>query len=105
MTGKANLTSLAKELILGIEPLAEVFLYGTAVHGDAVAGLDWDFFVLVEGPVDSARADRVRHALYRLESEAGSTVRIIVKNKQEWNDPKHKHVPLYKRIRKEGIRL
>jgi hypothetical protein len=47
----------------------------------------------------------VRHPLYKLASEAGQEIKIVFKDKQDWNDPKHKNVPMYERIRKEGIEL
>ena len=94
-----------RELVVAIEPSAELLLYGSHCRGDCANGKDWDFLVLLDGPVDSARADRVRHPLYKLSMEIGEDINAVFKDKQDWNDVKHKNVPLYERIRREGIAL
>lgn len=94
-----------KLLIREIEPSVEIFLYGSRVGKETDSGQTWDFLVLVDGPVTSERADRIRHSLYSLEMESGGKIAVVVKDRQEWNSPDNKNVPLYKRIQNEGIAL
>jgi predicted nucleotidyltransferase len=39
-------------------------LYGSRARGNAQAESDWDFLILLDGVVDDARTDAVRHRLY-----------------------------------------
>ena len=41
-----------KEAVWKIEPTAEVILYGSRARGDSTCESDWDFLVLVDGPVE-----------------------------------------------------
>ncbi len=100
-----DISAKVKAAITAIEPSAELFLYGAHCRGDCAKGKDWDFLVLLDGPVDSARADRLKHPLYKLSLEIGEEINAVFKDKQDWNDVKHAHIPLYKRIRGEGIEL
>ena len=66
-----------KETVLTIEPTAEIILYGSRARGDSRAESDWDFLVLVDGPVDDERVDRIRHRLYEIEWESDQVLSSI----------------------------
>jgi predicted nucleotidyltransferase len=102
---KDRLLSKVKECVLTIEPCAEVFLFGSRARNDSVEFSDWDFLVLVDGEVTTARVDRIRHSLYEIEWETGEVISTIVKSRQLWNDPKYRIVPLHLSIEREGILL
>jgi predicted nucleotidyltransferase len=97
--------SKIKKSVLNIEPSAEVFLFGSRARSDFTKFSDWDFLVLVDGEVNTARADRIRHSLYEIEWDTGEVISTIVKSRQLWNDPDYWIVPLYKSIEREGILL
>jgi uncharacterized protein len=99
------LLSKVKESVLKIEPSAEVFLFGSRARNDFSQYSDWDFLVLVDGEVNIARADRIRHSLYEIEWNTGEVISSIIKSRQLWNDPHYKIVPLYKSVELEGILL
>jgi len=86
-----------------IEPSAEIYLYGSRARQDSREDSDWDFLILVDGTVDSARTDRIRHIIYEIELESGNVLSSIVRNRQEWNSPRYRYVPLRENIRREGI--
>jgi uncharacterized protein len=88
-----------------IEPSAEIILYGSRARNDFREYSDWDFLVLADGPVDTARVDRIRHLLYEIEWETGEVISTIVKSRQLWNDPEYRIVPLHKSVEREGILL
>jgi uncharacterized protein len=94
-----------KKCVLDIEPTAEVFLFGSRARNDFTEFSDWDFLVLVDGEVTTARADRIRHSLYEIEWETGEVISTIVKSKTLWNDPRYRIVPLHQSIEREGILL
>lgn len=97
--------SKVKELVLSIEPSAEVFLFGSRARNDFTEFSDWDFLVLVDGEVDSARVDRIRHLLYEIEWDTGEVISSIVKSRRLWNNPDYRVVPLHKSVEREGILL
>jgi uncharacterized protein len=92
-----------KQAILDLEPSAEVILYGSRARDDSRESSDWDFLVLVDGPVDTPRTDRIRRALYEIELESDQIIGSIVRSRQEWNSPKYSVVPLRANIERDGI--
>jgi len=102
---KDSLPQIIKNLVLEIEPESEIFLYGSSTKGNDSKASDWDFLILVDGKVSTERVDRIKHHLYTIELKSGITLQVIVKNKEEWNNPQKKNIPLHKRISREGIAL
>ena len=100
-----DLLKKIKETILEIEPNAEILLYGSRARGDAVEHSDWDFLILLEGDVNGERIDKIRHRLYELEWEFEEVISSIIRNRQEWNSPLFKSMPIHQEIDLEGIRL
>jgi uncharacterized protein len=100
-----NLLPRKKEIVLALEPSAEVLLFGSRARNEEGLFSDWDFLVLVDGVVDSSRADRLRHALYEIEWETGEVISTFVKSRQLWYDPAYRIVPLYQSVTRDGIRI
>ncbi len=87
------------------EPDAEIILYGSRSRGDAGSESDWDFLILVDGPVSDERTDRIRHRLYEVEWESGEVISSIVRNREQWHSSLYKAMPFRRRVEQEGIRL
>ncbi len=102
---KNDISQTVKNLVLEIEPESEIFLYGNSTKSPDAKAVHWDFLILVDGEVGTERADRIRHQLYSVESGNQITIKVIVKNREEWNNPDKKNIPLHKRISREGIAL
>jgi uncharacterized protein len=102
---KDAIPSRVKESVLRIEPSARVYLFGSRARSDSTEFSDWDFLVLVDGEVDTARADRIRHSLYEIEWDTGEVVSTIVKSRQLWDNPEYRVVPLHESVQREGIQL
>jgi predicted nucleotidyltransferase len=98
-----ELLEQVKQAVHGIEPDADIILYGSRARGDAHAESDWDFLILLDGAVDDARTDTIRHRLYEIEWDAGEVISSIVRSRQEWDTPLHQVTPLSKVIRAQGI--
>jgi predicted nucleotidyltransferase len=94
-----------KESIVAIEPSAEVVLYGSRARHDFREYSDWDFLILVDGKVDTARTDLIRHALFEIELDTDQVISSIVRSRQEWKSPRYSVVPLYKNVEHDGIRI
>lgn len=88
-----------------VEPGAEIILYGSRSRGDALTESDWDLLVLVDGPLDDERIDRVRHRLYEIEWETGEVISSIVRDREEWNSAPYQAMPFHQRVEQEGRRL
>lgn len=94
-----------KHAIHEVEPEAEIILYGSRSRGEALPDSDWDFLVLLDGPVDDIRTDRVRHRLYEIEWESGEVISSIIRNREEWNSDLYRAMPFHQRVQEEGMRL
>jgi len=94
-----------RQAVREVEPDAEIILYGSRSRGDAHSGSDWDFLILVDGPLSDARTDRIRYKLYEVEWESGEVISSIVRNHEEWNSGIYKAMPFHQRVQQEGIRI
>ncbi len=94
-----------KHAVYEVEPKAEIILYGSRSRGDATTGSDWDLLILVPGPVDDERTDRIRHRLYEIEWHSGEIISSIVRSRKEWDSQLYQSMPFYRRVQQEGIRL
>jgi predicted nucleotidyltransferase len=102
---KDILLSKVKEAVVQLEPSAEVILYGSRARHDFREYSDWDFLVLVDGPVDTARTDRIRRILFEIELDTDQIISSIIRSRQEWNSPRYSVVPLRKNVEREGIHI
>jgi predicted nucleotidyltransferase len=94
-----------KDAVLEIEPTAGVILYGSRARGDSRVESDWDFLILVDGSVDDARIDRIRHRLYEIEWGAGQVLSSIVRSRQQWSSHPLNDTPFHSKVELEGIVL
>jgi predicted nucleotidyltransferase len=94
-----------KQAIHEVEPAAEIILYGSCSREDAGTESDWDFLVLVDGPVTDARIDTIRHRLYDLEWESGEVLCSVVRSRAEWDSPRYRAMPFHQNVEREGILL
>ena len=94
-----------KRAIREMEPDAEIILYGSRAREDSRAQSDWDFLILLDGPVNDERVDKIRHRLYEIEWESDEVLCCIVRNREEWNSPLWKSMPFYQNVELEGVVL
>ena len=102
---KNVIISKVKEAVLKLEPSAEVILFGSRARDDFREYSDWDFLVLVDGLVDTARTDRIRRVLFEIELDSDQIISSIIRNRQDWNSPKYSVIPLHRNVEREGIRI
>jgi predicted nucleotidyltransferase len=100
-----ELIEQVKHAIHEVEPEAEIILYGSRSRGEALPESDWDFLILVDGPVDDKRIDNTRHRLYEIEWESGEVISSIIRNRDEWNSGLYKTMPFHQRVQEDGMRL
>ncbi len=100
-----KLLEQVKKAIRELEPDAEIILYGSRSREDAVPDSDWDFPILLNGPVDHKRAMVIRHRLYELEWDYGEVLSSIIRSRDDWNSPRHRATPFHTHVEKEGVPL
>ena len=93
-----------KVTVLGIDPSADVIIYGSRARGENHPDSDLDILILVDSDVDLEYERIFRHKLYDLELESGIAFSVTVQNKIEW-DSRFWMTPLFQNISREGIRL
>jgi len=102
---RESLLEQVKRAVSEIEPDAEIILYGSRAREDSRVQSDWDFLVLLNGPIDDERTDKVRHRLYEIEWENDEVLCCIVRSRQEWNSSLWKNMPFRQNVEQEGIVL
>jgi len=93
-----------KKTVLGLDPEAEIILFGSRARGDAQADSDWDFLVLTEREEYKALKHLLQDKLYDLELESEEVISSIVKSKVEWHG-KYPVTPLYRHVQRDGISI
>lgn len=94
-----------KRVVREIEPDAEIILYGSRAREDSNAQSDWDFVILLDGPVNDERIDNIRHRLYEIEWENDEVLCCIVRTREEWNSIRYANMPFRQNVEREGILL
>ena len=100
---REELLERVKQTIHEVEPDAEIILYGSRARGDADAEPDGDFLISLDGVVDDARTDTIRHRLYDIEWDCGEVLCSMVRSRQEWNSPLHQATPFSQMVQAQGI--
>jgi predicted nucleotidyltransferase len=93
-----------RDSISSIDSKAQVIVFGSRARGDARRESDWDILILTGYPVSTEIERSFRNNLFDLEIETGEVFTTFVYQKKDW-DTKHKVTPLYRNIKKEGVRL
>ena len=87
------------------DPTAEAFLFGSRARGDNNPDSDWDVLILIDNlNITNEIEDKFRDDLYNLELESGQIISTFIYSKHYWKSTLL-FSPLYKSIKKEGIRL
>ena len=102
---RAELLERVKRAVHEVEPEADIVLYGSRARGDAHAESDWDFLILLDGVVDEARTDAIRHRLYEIEWDCDEVLCSIVRSCQDWDSSLQQVTPFAKILREHGTRV
>ena len=87
------------------DPTAQAFLFGSRARGDNKPDSDWDILILIRNKtVTSEIEDRFRDVLYNIELQSGQIISAFIYPKTFWQN-NLKYSPLYKSVKKEGIKL
>ena len=99
----SELLKRVKEAVLELAPEAEVILYGSRARGTARRDSDWDFLILLPGPVSKELEMAIKDRLYDIELETDTVLTSIIRSKQEWLSKRYEVVPLRREVEKDGI--
>jgi uncharacterized protein len=99
------LLAQVKAAVLEVEPEAEVILYGSRVHGRVHADSDWDFLILVDGPISHQRQTTLARRLYALEWSLGfsETIMPIMYNRDDWQNSMITASSFWRNVTNEGV--
>ncbi len=100
-----RLLERCRDIVLAIEPDAEVILYGSHARGEPESDSDYDIFVLVDRTLSRELEDKISFAIYDLEYEADIILSVHVYEKSFFQSPLGEAMPLFNHVRTEGIRL
>ena len=87
-----------------VDSKAHVIIFGSRARGDAERESDWDILILTDYTVSTDIEKKFRNKLFDLEIESGEVFSTFIYQKKDWNK-RHKVTPLYRNIKKEGVRL
>jgi predicted nucleotidyltransferase len=86
-------------------PDSEMYLYGSQARGDSNKLSDWDLLILLNSQRISFDFEtKLMDEFYDVELETGEIISPLIYSKNDWND-NHSITPLFKNIKKQGIRL
>ena len=100
-----ELLQKCKEAIEDVVSDAEVVLYGSRARGDAREDSDYDILVLTDEPASMSMEEKLVESLLPMELDSGKVLTIITYNRQQWDTPLYRAMPLHKNIDREGVAL
>ncbi|MBW1700666.1 MAG: nucleotidyltransferase domain-containing protein [Deltaproteobacteria bacterium] len=100
-----RLLEKCRDIVVAIEPGADVILYGSYVRGEAGPDSDYDIFVLVDGLLTRELEDRISFAIYDLEYDSDVILSVHIYEKSFFQSSLGKVMPLFNNIRAEGVRI
>ncbi len=104
MSDHEEVLAAIRRTALGVDPAAEIMLYGSRARGDFRAESDWDVLIIVEGEAGNEVEQKFRHALFDIEVDRGLAISTLVKSRNEWNG-RFRVTPLYQSISQEYVAL
>lgn len=105
MTKREQILFRIKETIARKEPRADIILFGSRARKDFNSDSDWDILVLMDkDKISLSDEQALRHPLYDIELDTGEILSLLIYSKNEWHN-KLRVTPLYKNVKKEGIKL
>jgi len=99
-----NIAKQIRASVNFIDSKAQVIIFGSRARGDAKRESDWDILILTDYPVSTDIEKDFRNKLFDLEIESGEVFSTFVYQKKDWNT-RHKVTPLYRNIKKEGVKI
>lgn len=105
LNADAELLKRCKKAIRQVVPDADVILYGSRARGDATEYSDYDILVLTNGESDIQIHEKMIESIYPLELDTGAVLTLSIYNRQQWDTPLYRAMPLHKNIDKEGVLL
>lgn len=94
-----------RQAVHGLEPGAEIILYGSRSRGEGRSDSDWDFLILLDGPVDERRKDRIRHQLYEIEWDLGEELSAVIFSRKDWESDRYRALPFHHNVERDGLSL
>jgi predicted nucleotidyltransferase len=88
-----------------VVPDAEIILYGSQARGHSDLTSDWDFLILVDGPLDGILIKSLKDRLYDLELETDTVLSSIIRSREEWDSPRYSVLPFKRVVDEEGVLL
>ena len=102
-TVNSTVPEKVRELINGIEPEAEVILYGSHARGEAEPDSDWDILIITDRILSWDEEQKLRSVIYRYEVASDTVLSLVIHSKKEWDNPLFQLTPFYRNVVRDGI--
>lgn len=102
---RETLLKRVKEAVHGIDPEAEIILYGSRARGDWTEDSDWDLLVLLSEEPDREMREAIESAVYDVELESEEILVPIMRTKEFWDSPRARAMQFHEHVERDGVKL
>ncbi len=102
---EVTVTTSVRDIAQGIDPAADIILYGSHARGDAKPDSDWDILIITSRILLWDEEQKLRSLIYRYEVLSDTVLSIVIHSAEQWTDPMFQVTPFYKNVLREGIRI
>ncbi|WP_047133340.1 nucleotidyltransferase family protein [Candidatus Kryptonium thompsonii] len=112
MMGKLKLNKKEKQALRELKekltekfPDVDIILFGSKARGDFDPESDIDLLILIEEPINSKIEEEINSIAYEIELKYDVVFGKIIENKNFWNSPLARSMPIHQNIDDEGIKI
>jgi predicted nucleotidyltransferase len=100
---EAEILELCKNIVQKIIPRSDLILFGSRARGTNAPDADMDVLILTDKPPNTTLIKKIRSRIFDVELENDIIIDTLCYERNLWNSPRYRALPIHELIEREGI--